>query len=52
MSLRRGARGGDEQMAKAVAAHANPFVRLFLWVHFRTLLNHIYPGVVSAAILA
>ena len=39
-----------EQIAKAVEAFPNPFVRLFLWVHFRTLLNHIYGGVVSTVI--
>ncbi|AEF89728.1 hypothetical protein DelCs14_2716 [Delftia sp. Cs1-4] len=39
-----------EQIAEAVAAHPNPFVRLFLWVHFRTLFNHIYGGVVSTVI--
>ena len=39
-----------ELISKAVAAHPTPFVRLFLWVHFRTLLNHIYAGVVSTVI--
>lgn len=43
-------RAAAEQIATAVAAQPNPLVRLLLWVHFRTLLNHIYGGVVSTVI--
>jgi len=39
-----------EGIATAVAAQPNPIVRFFLWVHFRTLLNHIYGGIVGTAI--